>query len=175
VKLSHYHDADHKNGVLIDLLFVGLDSSTLNINGAELAYKVVTRVQKLMMNGLFQCAILGSRRSSSKLSMARRCLSSSSSFAHATTPTGMPMKPGTILTELKIYKDRDAPVVLERSEYPEWINKLTEPLISLAKLRRMSPEEATDKEKKRYLKLIRKMKIKANNDAARGVTRGAKK
>jgi Mitochondrial ribosomal protein L37 len=92
----------------------------------------------------------------------RRCLASS--FAHhATTPTGMPMKPGTVMTELKIYKDRDPPVVLERSEYPDWINTLDQPLISLAQLRRMDVDEATDKEKKRYLKLIRKMKIKESN------------
>jgi Mitochondrial ribosomal protein L37 len=78
----------------------------------------------------------------------------------------MPMKPGTPMTGLKIYKDRDPPVVLERSEYPEWINTLEEPLISLAKLRRMDAEEATDMEKKRYLKLIRKVKIKESNQAA---------
>lgn len=120
-----------------------------------------------MMNSLFRSARLGSSSGSSsisnKLSMTpcRRCL-----FAHSTQPTYMPMKPGTPLTGLKIYKDLDPPVVLERSEYPEWINTLEEPLISLAKLRRMSAEDATDKEKKRYLKLIRKMKIKQSNQEA---------
>lgn len=79
----------------------------------------------------------------------------------------LPMKPGTTIDALKIYKNRDAPVVLERSEYPDWINNLDKPLISLAKLRRLPEEEATDKEKKRYLKLIRKMKIKQNNQEAK--------
>lgn len=79
----------------------------------------------------------------------------------------MPMKPGTPIPGLDIYKDQDPPVALERSEYPDWVGTLAEPMISLAKLRKMPEEEATDKEKKRYLKLVRRLKIKDNNEEAK--------
>ena len=74
------------------------------------------------------------------------------------------MKAGTPIPGLDIYKDKDPPVALERSEYPEWIDNLCKPLPSLAKLRKMPEEEATDKDKKRYLKLLRKLKIKKKNE-----------
>lgn len=77
------------------------------------------------------------------------------------------MKAGSTIPGLDIYKDQDPPVVLERSEYPEWINTLAEPMISLAKLRKMTVEEATDKEKKRYLKLLRRMQIREKNEEAK--------
>lgn len=76
----------------------------------------------------------------------------------------MAMKPGSPIPGLDIFKEKDPPVVLERSEYPEWVNNLCTPLVSLAKLRKMTVEEATDKEKKRYLKLIRKNQIKEKNE-----------
>ena len=84
-----------------------------------------------------------------------------------TTVHAMPMKPGTPIPGLDIYKDKDPPVALERSEYPEWLGSLHKPLISLAKLRKLPFEEASDKEVKRYLKLVRRMKIKANNEASK--------
>lgn len=76
------------------------------------------------------------------------------------------MKPGTVIEGLDIFKDKEPPVVLERSEYPEWIATLTTQLPSLAKLRKMPMDDATDKDMMRYLKLMRKIKIKKNNEEA---------
>jgi Mitochondrial ribosomal protein L37 len=73
-------------------------------------------------------------------------------------------KPGTPIKGLDIFKEKDPPVYLERHEYPEWIYQLAQPLASLAKLRRLDEGEATDFDKKRYLKLTRRMKIKATNE-----------
>lgn len=61
-------------------------------------------------------------------------------------------------------KDQDPPVALARSEYPEWINHLSQK--SLAQLRRMPEDQATEKDKVRYLKLSRRIVIKQNNEAA---------
>ena len=58
-----------------------------------------------------------------------------------------------------------APLVLPREEYPAWVAGLVRPLPSLAKLRNMKFEDATDRERRRYLKLVRRAKIKANNEA----------
>ena len=80
------------------------------------------------------------------------------------------LKPGTPIPGLDIYKDKDPPIVLEKSEYPEWLATLAKPnmgLKTLAQLRRMSAEEATDKEKKRYLKLMRRAKIRKGNEEAK--------
>ena len=61
-------------------------------------------------------------------------------------------------------KDQKEPIVaLKRSEYPEWVNKLAEPMPTLAQLRKMPEEEADDRLKQRYLVLKRRMVIKANN------------
>jgi hypothetical protein len=86
------------------------------------------------------------------------------------------MKPGTPIPGLTaIYptssKDpssttaRVAPVALAREEYPVWVNDLTRPLPTLAKLRTMKVDEASDRDMKRYLKLVRKAKIKSNNES----------
>lgn len=83
----------------------------------------------------------------------------------------LPMKPGTVIPGLDLYKDKDPPVVLERSEYPEWVNDLATPLPTLAELRRLPEEEATDRDIMRYLKLTRKIEIKKKNEASRGVKR----
>lgn len=82
----------------------------------------------------------------------------------ASFPAQLPMKPGTPIPGLDIFKEKEAPVALERSEYPEWVSSLTQREISLAQLRRMSEEVASDQEKKRYLKLTRRMLIKKNNE-----------
>ena len=93
-----------------------------------------------------------------------------SSFA-ATSVPGMAMRPGTPIPGLdKIYpipKDgvSKAPVSLPREEYPPWVNELTQPLPSLAKLRTMRVEDASDRDMKRYLKLVRKTKIKSENES----------
>ena len=77
------------------------------------------------------------------------------------------MKPGTPIPGLDFRKDRDPPVALKRSEYPEWVSDLAKKDLSLAKLRRMPVEEATDKQKMRYIKLTRRMKIKERNEESK--------
>jgi Mitochondrial ribosomal protein L37 len=73
------------------------------------------------------------------------------------------MKPGTAIPALDIYKEKDPVLVLERSEYPEWVSKLATPLPTLSELRRLPESEATDKDRMRYLKLTRRIKIKKNS------------
>jgi hypothetical protein len=73
------------------------------------------------------------------------------------------MKPGTPIPGLDIYKEKEPVVVLDRSEYPEWVNKLATPLATLSELRRLPESEATDKDKQRYLKLTRRIQIKKNS------------
>ena len=63
-------------------------------------------------------------------------------------------------------KDK-TPIYLKREEYPFWVSQLMVPLPTLAELRRMPIEEASDKDMKRYLKLVRRAKIKANNEERR--------
>lgn len=81
------------------------------------------------------------------------------------------MKPGTPIPGLDLYKDQDGPVVLERSAYPDWVGDLAKPLPTLAELRRMPEEEATDRDIMRYLKLTRKKEIKRKNEESIGVKR----
>jgi len=84
------------------------------------------------------------------------------------------IKPGSPIPGLEsIYpKNKDpskdkTPVYLKREEYPSWVSQLMVPLPTLAELRRMPIEEASDKDMKRYLKLVRRAKIKANNEERR--------
>lgn len=74
------------------------------------------------------------------------------------------MKPGTPINGLDIFKEKDPAVFLERREYPEWVHQLSQPLPSLAKLRKMDEVDATESDKTRYLKLTRRIKIKATNE-----------
>jgi hypothetical protein len=74
------------------------------------------------------------------------------------------MKAGTPLTNLKIFKKQDAPVTLERSEYPDWVNDLTTPQPGLAALRKIPNEEAQLHEIKRYLKLTRRQAVRQRNE-----------
>eukprot|EP00536_Pseudo-nitzschia_multiseries_P000680 jgi/Psemu1/179288/e_gw1.8.150.1 len=76
----------------------------------------------------------------------------------------MPMKAGTELTNLAIFKGKDVPVTLERSEYPEWVNDLATPQPSLAALRKIPNEEADLDQIKRYLKLTRRQAIRQRNE-----------
>ena len=89
---------------------------------------------------------------------------------YSTTPTLTGLPPGTPIPGLEnIYpKSKDpsqskVPIAKPRDEYPTWVNDLTKPLPSLAKLRNMKIENASDGDMKRYLKLVRKAKIKENN------------
>jgi len=111
---------------------------------------------------------LAARRAAG-LPIPSRCFSN-------TNTNRLPMKPGTPIPGLtNIYptpKDpsvaslaRGAPVALKREDYPPWVNDLTRPLPTLAKLRTMKVEDASDKDMKRYLKLVRKAKIKSNNES----------
>jgi len=85
------------------------------------------------------------------------------SYYRATQPAALPMKAGTTIPGLDVVKDKDAPVALERDEYPDFVNGLATPMPTLAQLRRIPEEEADDKLKMRYLKLKRRMVIKENN------------
>ncbi|KAL3936674.1 MAG: hypothetical protein SGBAC_008058 [Bacillariaceae sp.] len=84
-------------------------------------------------------------------------------YAASVLPS-MPMKAGTKMESLAIFKGQDPPVVKERSEYPEWVGKLAEPLPSLAKLRRIPNEEADEPEILRFLKLNRRIRIRESNE-----------
>ena len=74
------------------------------------------------------------------------------------------MKPGTIIKGLDIFKGQEPPIVKERAEYPDWVDTLADPMLSLAKLRRMPNEEAQDRDILRYLKLKRRLTIKQKNE-----------
>lgn len=76
----------------------------------------------------------------------------------------MPLKAGTPIKGLNVLKDQEPILALKRSEYPDWINRLAEPMPTLAQLRRMPEEEADDKLKMRYLKLKRRMLVKEQNE-----------
>jgi len=86
------------------------------------------------------------------------------SFVTATHPRSFPMKAGTPLKDLAVFKGKDAPVTMERSEYPDWVNDLTEPKASLATLRKIPNEEAELHEIKRYLKLTRRQGVRQRNE-----------
>lgn len=81
------------------------------------------------------------------------------------------MKPGTPIPGLEsIYpasKDPSqsrVPTARPREEYPPWVSDLAKPMPTLARLRGMKVEDASDGDMKRYLKLVRRIKIKENNE-----------
>ena len=83
----------------------------------------------------------------------------------STQAPGFPMKAGTELKDLAIFKGQDAPITLERSEYPEWVNELlAKPQPSLATLRKIPNEEADLDQIKRYLKLTRRQAVRQRNE-----------
>jgi hypothetical protein len=102
---------------------------------------------------------------------------------YSTTPTLTAMKPGTKIPGLDaLYPPHDpkkggtpdpekiAPVAKPREEYPTWVSGLVNTPPTLARLRKINFEEATieenDYEMKRYLKLVRRGKIKEDNMVA---------
>mmetsp|Transcript_3466 Transcript_3466/g.4828 ORF Transcript_3466/g.4828 Transcript_3466/m.4828 type:complete len:130 (+) Transcript_3466:132-521(+) len=85
-------------------------------------------------------------------------------IASKTQLNSLAMKPGTPIPGLDFMKDKEkAPVVLERSEYPQWVSELAKPLTTLGKLKKMDIKDATDDDQKRYLKLTRRLEIKEHN------------
>jgi hypothetical protein len=78
------------------------------------------------------------------------------------------MKPGTELKHLAIFKNQDTPKVLESEQYPEWVSSLVKGngLESLAALRKIPNEQATESQIKRYLKLTRRLAIRSQNEQA---------
>lgn len=74
------------------------------------------------------------------------------------------MKPGTVLQPLAVLKGQDPPVVLERSQYPSWVDSLAKPNKSLAQLRKIPNEDAEEEEIMRYLKLTRRQHIRQSNE-----------
>ena len=96
---------------------------------------------------------------------------------YSTTSITSAMKAGTQIPGLdSIYpsskkgddnkNSSSAQIVKERSEYTKWVSSLAEAPPTLAKLRNMKMEDASDKDMKRYLKLVRRIKIKNNNAIA---------
>jgi hypothetical protein len=73
------------------------------------------------------------------------------------------MKPGTPIRGLDFLKNVEQPVSKPREEYPAWVDSLTESKKTLAVLRKMDVEDATDEEQMRYLKLTRRREIKQRN------------
>jgi len=84
----------------------------------------------------------------------------------------MAMKPGSPISGLEGLGPKEegakggagsTPTAKPRSEYPSWVSELATPSPGLAKLRRMDFEESTDSDKRRYLKLTRRGRIKESN------------
>jgi len=88
------------------------------------------------------------------------------SYCSPTVHCQLPMKPGSLIAGLDFIKDKEPVVAKERGEYPEWVGSLAQTMPSLARLRKMPDEEATDREKERYLKLTRRQQMKKNNEEA---------
>lgn len=64
---------------------------------------------------------------------------------------------------LKKHGEGELVLAKPREEYPEWISELAPGQKTLAELRKMEFEDATDKERMRYLVLTRRRLIKENN------------
>jgi len=88
----------------------------------------------------------------------KRCIHRSTSFNFA-VPVGQEL---TGFDFLKSNKEKSV-VALQRDEYPEWVDSLAKPLKTLAELKKMEFEDATDRERMRYLVLGRRKLIKDNN------------
>ena len=95
---------------------------------------------------------------------ARICQNSSRrSSIHSTSIDQMAMPAGTKLPGFEFLKGGEPVAAKSREEYPDWINDLSKPMKSLAELKKMKFEDATDKERMRYLVLTRRQLIKENN------------
>ena len=98
-----------------------------------------------------------------RLAKSFRTFERSLSSLSASQPLFFAMKPGTPIPGLDFLKNVEQPVSKPREEYPAWVDNLTKSKKSLAVLRKMDVEDATDKEKMRYLKLTRRREIKQHN------------
>ena len=92
---------------------------------------------------------------------------------YSSTPTPCALKAGTpipglstILPPSKDPSKDTTPTAKPRSEYPSWVSDLAKSPPTLAKLRNMKMEEASDQDMRRYLKLMRRNLIKDNNAIA---------
>ena len=98
-------------------------------------------------------------------------VNATSTIFFSTTSNLSALKPGTPIPGLEsIYpKAKDpsqpskVPIAKPRHEYPSWVFELGKPLPTLAKLKSMDIKDASDSDMKRYLKLTRRARIKANN------------
>ena len=68
---------------------------------------------------------------------------------------------------INIMKDGEEPKILPDDEYPEWLKALAYPPETLGELRAMDIEEMSETQRKRYWKLHKRAKIKAQNEIAR--------
>ena len=75
----------------------------------------------------------------------------------------MPLKPGTPIRGLDVFKDRDPPVAMERHEYPEWVATIGEPLASMSELEHKDESKVTEDEVRRYFKLKNRRDIRQAN------------
>ena len=101
-----------------------------------------------------------------KQTMASRNLTTAIAKAarsFSSTCSAWAMKPGTPIAGLNFIKNAEPVVSKERSEYPKWVNNLTTPGTTLAKLRKMDMWSAHEDDQKRFLKLTRRIKIKEDN------------
>jgi Mitochondrial ribosomal protein L37 len=96
--------------------------------------------------------------------ICRNSLRSITTVRHYSYSAPAEAKPGTPMQGLDVFQDKDIPVVLERDQYPEWVFKLPTPLLTFAQLRRLPNENATLPDIHRFLRLKRRLKIKANNE-----------
>lgn len=121
------------------------------------------------MNAVMQRSCLVAGRRGLAATLTRRAAVAALQTASYSNPTArcqLAIKAGSVIPGLDFIKDKEPVLALERSEYPEWVASLAVPPLSLAKLRRMPEEEATDRDKERFLKLTRRQKMKKNNEEA---------
>ena len=84
-------------------------------------------------------------------------------WIHVSSSVRQAMPAGTQIEGFDFLKTSEPLVAKPREEYPEWVNTLAQPMKSLPELRKMEFEDATDKERMRFLVLTRRQVIKENN------------
>lgn len=82
---------------------------------------------------------------------------------HGSSTLWLPVPAGEKLQGFDFLKESEPLVAKPREEYPEWVDTLAKPMKTLAELRKMEFEDASDKERMRYLVLTRRQVIKDSN------------
>lgn len=68
---------------------------------------------------------------------------------------------------INIFKDGEEPQVKPDEEYPEWLQALAHPDLTLTELRAMDVRTMTERQKRRMYKLHKRAKIRTQNEIAR--------